>query len=52
MDADFLLFGIIKRRANFRGTILITRKNQIGEIKESSKSAIQTKGKASHQLPK
>jgi hypothetical protein len=52
MAIDFLLFGIIKRRSKFQETIPITRKNQIGEIKESSKSAIQTKGKASQQLPK
>jgi hypothetical protein len=47
MATDFLLFGIIKRRAKFQETIFITRKNQIGEIKKSSKSAIQTKGKVS-----
>jgi hypothetical protein len=40
MATDFLLFGIIKRRAKFQETIFITRKNQIGEIKESLKSAI------------
>jgi phage terminase large subunit-like protein len=47
MDADFLLFDIIKRRAKFQETINITRKNQIREIKKSLKSAIQTKGKVS-----
>jgi hypothetical protein len=47
MDTDFLLFGIIKRRSKFQETIFITRKNQIGEIKESLKSTIQTKGKGS-----
>jgi hypothetical protein len=52
MDADLLLTYVIKRTSNFQETIFITRKNQIGEIKKSSKSAIQTKGKASQQLPK
>jgi hypothetical protein len=43
--------ALSKGRAKFQETIPITRKNQIiREIKESIKSAIQTKGKVSHQL--
>jgi hypothetical protein len=44
--------ALSKGRAKSQETIPITRKNQIGEIKKSLKSAIQTKGKVSHQLPK
>jgi hypothetical protein len=39
--------ALSKERAKFQDIPITTRKNQVREIKESSKSAIQTKGKAS-----
>jgi len=52
MDADLLLFDIIKRVASFRGTIPITKKIKSEKSRNPLNQRFRQKGKASQQSSK